>query len=651
MLLPEGVNPDTVKQDQDIIDMVMSNRNESESYLTSSGYIDEWRTWNDMYRSIPKKKPYTWMSNKFVPIPNSKCETAVSQLIALLFSQPVPFQVKPREQGDEEQAKLTQSLLKYQFDEARVYTEFMSYLRSICIFGTGIAKVSWEYIFEDKIAMQPTSPMGGIMNKLMGGNVGLAPQLQQKIYGCPKLTTKNITDIFPDPQSINIQDSWVIDRLFRTKEYLVNVHKNFPDVYNDKVLLLTDEDGTEDKTGTYDIRSNLGRLEVPTVKRPKGQKPIELNEWHGKYDLDGDGISEQCVFTVANGKYLIRKQSRPYWHSKNPFIKDVYIPALNEFYGIGIPELIEDLSNNVNEIYNQRNDNISLLLNTPFVYKKGSGINTKKLVMAPGSLYGTDENIADSITTIKMDNYTRDSHVHVADMERWMQEVTAVTKLTTGAGGSDINETASGMAMLQRASGERFMVVAKGIEQNGFKELIKFFYQLDYQFVDQEQVISILGEEGLKWIKVPPDAVRRDYDFVPCGIFSMENKSQKSLRLIQFKQVTQNDPAVSQVELDRKIYTALEIGDNPNEIIRTDGQMMEIQMIAQQIAMQKVEEMLQKAGLNPKQMTGQSASKGSNSKVKPGGSASTQFKEGISTGQGQLPPPTPANAGNPGAMP
>jgi hypothetical protein len=631
--------PNDQNNDNKIIDMVMANRQESETWLQSSHYLEEWKSWNDLYRGVPRKKPYNWMSNKFIPIVMSKVETAVSNLVSLLFAGNPPFDIRPREPGDEKQAMLTKRLLTYQMDEAGVQAEFTNFLRGLAIYGTSIAKVSFEWKTENKVQMVPSNPVAGLMSAFLGTSMGMQPQTYQATYGLPVLTTCNIGDIFPDPNAIDIQDSWVIHRLFRTRAYLVWMAQNYPDIYNSEVMKLTDEDGTEEREAKADIQGSNGRLNNPQVTRSPGLANIQLNEWHGLYDLDGDGEPERCVFTVANGKYLIRKQSRPYWHGKNPFIKATYIPALNEFYGIGIPELLEDLQNNLNEIYNQRNDNIQLALNRPTFYKKNAGINPNKLIIKPGGLYGTDEDIPNSISPMQIDLYTRDSFAQTQDIERWAQEVTAVTKLTLGMQGKDANDTATGMSILQRASGDRFMTIARGIESSAFKEMLRMFYQLDCQFIDQEQLFGILGQSGMEWIKVSPEAVRRDYDLVPTGIFSMENKGQKAVRLLQFKQATRDDPSVKQNTLNRKIYAALEIGDNPDEVMRSDAEMMEIMRMAQGLAGRMAAEQLSRAGI------------GGPEKPKGTGSSSTQFQKGISTGQNQMPPPTPIGAGNPASLP
>lgn len=114
----------------------------------------------------------------------------------------------------------------------------------------------------------------------------------------------------------------------------------------------------------------MGRLSNVSITRPKGSSKIELLERWGIDEDPNDGKLKPRLLTVACGKYLIRNTNNPFWHGKNPFIKGTYIPVINEFYGIGLPEICESMQRLLNESVNQRIDNISLALNRIILYKK-----------------------------------------------------------------------------------------------------------------------------------------------------------------------------------------------------------------------------------------------------------------------------------------
>jgi hypothetical protein len=579
------------------LDLVNQNQWDSEQYLRTSNYFDEWKAWNDQYRSIPDKKPYNWMSNNFVPMTQSKVEAAVSNLIGVLLSMNPPFQIKPKESGDVDQARIMQCLLQYQLEESGFYKVFQEFLRSICIYGTAVGKVVWDTKFQSVTEWTPkTEPILSIFGMQLGQRfLGNFPEVKEKkIYGYPRFIPCNLIDIFPDPASIDVQDGWIIHRTFRSKDYLLKMHEAYPDIYTKEVLLIEESDTTEKKEADGETYSSIGRDSEPLVKREPNEGKIELFERWGLAEQKVDGKTElvpSCI-TVANGKYLIRNTANPFWHQLNPFVKGTYIPAENSFYGIGIPEILEGLQNNLNEIFNQRNDNISFALNKPVTIKKGAGINAKKMTLKPGGVFTTDEDIDSSIRFMDIADYTGNSFRHLADIERWSQEASGVTNLTMGIADPSQNDTASGMAMLQRASGERFMGIARNLENTVFKEILKFYYQLDYQFLEEDEEVRIVGEYGQGWTKVSPEVVRRNYDIIPAGVFTSENKGQKSLRLIQFLNIMKGNPLLKETELLKKIYSSLDIGDTPDELIRTDGEIGEIQRLAEQMALQMVSQAL-----------------------------------------------------------
>ena len=561
-----------------IINLVLANKSESDTYLRSSNFFDEWTSWYDMYRGIPGTKPYHWMSNKFIPMTFGKVETAYAALQSILFATHPPFEVLPREEQDRESASIFQRLLSYQFDETNVFQEFSLFLKSLLIHGTAIGKVVWDTTFTKSTQwIEDKEPLFNLFGLKIGERFKgyKEEESRTRTFDGPRFLNLNISDIFPDPQAVDIQDGWVIHRTRRTRGYLLQLLTNFPDSFTREILQITDEDGTETQSNKEDIEQSMGRLYQPQVSRPKYTSLIELLEWWGDYDFDDDGELEPCIFTVAAGKYLIRAERNPYWHGLKPFIKGVYVSVPNDFYGIGIPEVLEDLQLTLNETFDQRNDNVSFALNKPAIFKRGSGIDTRKLIFKPGGIYGTDEEITGSLQFLDIANFTRDSHLHQADIERWAQEATAITSLTMGLGQQEGGKTATEAQIRQRATGNRLGIIAKIIEYSGLQTLLKFFYQLNYQFMNQTQIVRIVGEKGYNFVKVKPGDIRKNYDLKVTGTFTSENRERKALRLIQFYNLTKGDPLIKVDALLRKLYIALDIGDTPEELFKTPQELQQ----------------------------------------------------------------------------
>lgn len=617
------------------IDLVNKNFSESQSWLQSSGYLTEFPKYFDLYRGIAPAKKRKWMSNRFIPMTFSKVETAISTLQSLLFASNPPFQIKAFEQQDQLNAQIMQKLLMYQTEQSKFQWEYTQFLRSLCIYGTAIAKVCWEQVYSPKIEWVDNyrpiiNPITGMVIKEQF--TGQTPQeVTNLTFNGPKFMTLNIADVFPDPMSIEIQDGWIIHRTKRSLDYLRTMHENYPDVYNEEILKLTDEDVINHNKAMQDTELGLNRLSNMHVTRPEGSGDIELYERWG-LDIDPkDGKLKSRVLTVAAGKYLIRDTNNPYWHQQNPFIKGTYIPSINDFYGIGVPELLYDMQILLNENVNQRNDNISLALNRIMIYKRASGIKMSDLRSEPGHSIGVDEEIDKCIRYLDTPIYTRDSFMQTNDIERYAQEASAVTKLTLGMGGKDQNDTATGMSILQKASGDRFMSIARVLEDSTFKPALKMYYDLDYQYMDLEYLTRIVGPIGEQFVKVSPEEVQKGYDIVPAGTFTMENKGQRVMKLLQFKQATQGDPTIRQTLINREIYKALELGDNPDELMRPDAEMNEIMGLAQKMA----------DDLHAQMMAKESGKTVKNPGVGTGNTPNSGQKNGLDVGVPGTPPPSP----------
>jgi hypothetical protein len=78
-------------------------------------------------------------------------------------------------------------------------------------------------------------------------------------------------------------------------------------------------------------------------------------------DLDNDGYAEQYILTLhAATATLLRLRANPYVSGMRPFVVARFIEVEGEFYGVGIPEMLHQLQDELSTIHNQRRDNAHL---------------------------------------------------------------------------------------------------------------------------------------------------------------------------------------------------------------------------------------------------------------------------------------------------
>jgi len=582
------------EEDEKIKKMVLSNYHESYNYLNSSRYFEDNKTWYNQYMSLPKDKPYKWMNNKFIPFTHAKVESGIANLMGMFFQNKpiVEIQSRPFGKGDAYHAGLWRQVLNYHTENESFYNKFMQYIKVCLIYGTAIGKAYWSNaVRKIKAKIRKVNPVKDFINNMAGKEIFEYEYktVTKEIKNGPTFDVLNIGDSYPDPMAIEINDGWFIHKTTKSINYLRSMN---PRVYNDEVQKLTGADAVASKDGKYEIEGAEGRqTQGINVTRPTLGNNVEILEWVGWYPLTQSDELEMCIFTVAAGKYLIRKQKYPFWTTNtNNYVKSTYIQLPNEFMGMGMPEEMNDLQNVANELVNQRFDNVSFVNNPRAKYKKNTGINLTSLKNMPGAPVGVDD--INDLAWDRPPDVTQSNFATVMDVERWMQEVT-IPKITQGVGGAGQNDTATGMAILQKGAMDKLTLAAKNIESTGYLKIMQMFMELDYQFYDADDIASITGADK-KLIDM--ELMRPDYyEIVISGVKSFMDRNQKAMKLLQFMNLAKDEPDFDMRKALKKYYELLDISDNPNELMRSEEQAMKLRQ-AQMIKEMMIPMMIKSGG-------------------------------------------------------
>lgn len=110
------------------------------------------------------------------------------------------------------------------------------------------------------------------------------------------------------------------------------------------------------------------------------------------WDVDDDGLEEQVVFwIIVEAKKLLRarylSELFPSENGRRPLASEAFIPVQDEFYGIGMLELVEHSYDLIKTLFDQAIDK-QTINNTPFgFYRAASGTRPEVIRFMPGDLY------------------------------------------------------------------------------------------------------------------------------------------------------------------------------------------------------------------------------------------------------------------------
>ena len=464
----------TKKDKQDIVLQIISDYKKALEFQRP--YFTNFNEYYKLYRSIldSSMQSYNGRANLFVPMIYSTIETIMPRLVG---SKPKVNAI-PREANDITNAESVSKLLDYQWDIMGMKIITKNWMKQTLLYGTGIVKLVWE---EDK----------------------------------PRADLIDLFDFYIDPFATSIKDAdYVIQRLERSLDYL----KKSP------LYKLPKELVAEVSDNEYKIQRDAI---VGVTKPSKNNKLVELWEYWGKYDF-GNG-EEEAVIVIANRKYIIRIEPNPYSHKKKPFIElhDIQIP--HEFWSVGEVEPLKFLQYELNDIRNQRMDNVTLILNRMWIVDKGADIDEEELVSQSGGVIHTGN--MNGIKDLQTPDVTASSYNEETFVKDDAKTASGVNDFISGSPGNSKNQssigndTATGIMLLQEAGNARFKYKMDNLEDS-LKEFGRQLIALDQQFLETEMMVRVVGEGGMKWVTLNPQDIQGEYDLeVEAGSTQPMNKS------------------------------------------------------------------------------------------------------------------------------
>lgn len=595
----------------------------------SSRLHEKWNRCDRNYHAIydptnaARKEP--WQSTMFVDVTFQNVEIIASQIFKTMMSPNPPIQTAAGPAGDDLQARLIQDVMDYELRKSEFKVAFYDGLKEAVKYGSGFVKLYWEREEDVRMRRQPVqqSPQEVLQSAPPESLSGQAPMPQPGIKGFQmqpstvllrnNLRAKyvHIRDIFPDPNTTHWKCGIHRDKITYGEIVDMISKGQFFDV-RDKLQDVSEGDNFQ--VDTMDIKNERGYFDIHRSK-PRNEKKHTIWELTNKIPLkwtaNGFGMpdgpeAEQLVpakVMVASGLALLSADINTEFDGEWSVLKMDYIRT-GEPYGKGIPEVLFDDQDEINESANLGIDNMNLIMNKMMAIVEPSLVNPDQdLVSKPGGmvrLKGSVEDVRKVLMPIEFPDLAQSFFQHRFNIERMVQEKTGASKLTLGSPGGkqDANRTLGGMELLQQMFNERVAAYGIIVENDFILKVAERVYGLIYQNLQPEDLKPILGETPvqigmlpppnipippgmpplppqphmvpryLAFAFVPPEIVANSYLFKPMGIFSLENKIIKSAQFMDW--VKTFAPVVNMSEAAKYAAQIMGTSDDVDKIV-TNG--------------------------------------------------------------------------------
>ncbi len=282
---------------------------------------------------------------------------------------------------------------------------------------------------------------------------------------------------------------------------------------------------------------------IDQIKSPSSVGSDPRENWHEmllqevgmtNYQIDNDNVevihyfSGGHVISFADRKTIIRnsgertsestdmndqKMLQPFPYDM-PVVQYKFMPVPLEFFGMGIPEVLEILAEDKNLIDSARRDNIDLVINKVLKARSGADINFDLIKYYPGAIWPL-ENLTD-IEPLDQKDVTQSSYQEAAQRTKDMENALSLFGYARGMTPQH-SEQPTTVMKLQQASLNRLDLNVKLAEFGVLQKIATRIILLTRRFMDQSTYESIIGDQDAGFYRLNEEDIRRFFHFKPVG--------------------------------------------------------------------------------------------------------------------------------------
>ena len=429
---------------------------------------------------------------------------------------------KPQLSPAKEAAANMEKLIHDQLEDTSAITVLRHCLFEMALLGTGIIKGPFNY---EKTKHK--------WEKGAEGEMEYTPE--SKLV--PKIEAVSCWDFYPDPDATSIEDcEYAIQRHTLSRTQLRDL-KNRP-FFRKKAIAECLSMGTNYQARGFETalldRENIDDLDKNRfeVLEYWGLMDKKLAEEAGlELESDVQDIDEleevQINAWICNGK-ILRLVLNPFTPERIPFHVAPYEINPYQFFGVGLPENMEDAQQVMNGHARMAIDNLALAGNLVFDIDETQLVPGQDMSIYPGKIFRRQSGVTGTaINGLKFPNTSFENLQMFDKFRQLADEATGIPSYSHGATGvQSTTRTAAGMSMLMGASALSIKTVIKNIDDYLLRPLGEALFSWNMQF--NADIPDIQG----------------DLDVKAMGTSSLMQKEVRSQRLMTFMQ-TANNPNIA----------------------------------------------------------------------------------------------------------
>lgn len=457
---------------------------------------------------------------------------ALSQALDSFFGTTKVISIVGQGQGDAENAQVMEELIKWQLEQGnKGFMLFSSWFEDTLVYDLGVLKCWWSRVSQPR-EETVTVPQDRLMGMAQTPGVELLDVGAPDFYGDCQVTLRRMvtTDNRPVldhvspfdvrwlPEARRMEESlFVAQRQIVTGDVLLRGAKE--GVYDsDEARRAVDEGGTVD----YEMADQVLNPDLemfPAQEDDAARRRVEIFECYVKHDVNGDGVLEDLIVTLAND-HLLRVELNPL--GRLPF----FVLSTQHDSSRVLPQSsMADIEGELQALrvafVRQILLNISVN-NTPRYFVDVNQVDVEDLTKDKMMVRckGNPRDVVTAFPSAPLAPWTMQFIEYFRSVE---EEWTGRTRYNQGTDANTLNKTATGISLIMKSSAQRINHIVKIFAETGVSELNRFLIRLNQTYIDQAQVVRLLD----RTLTIQPDDLDGNFDIVVNSDVGLGEKEQK----------------------------------------------------------------------------------------------------------------------------
>lgn len=278
-----------------------------------------------------------------------------------------------------------------------------------------------------------------------------------------------------------------------------------PDDFINLVQNTTEQQFEASKENPY---SSVGSLETGFKFKDDPRKKITVYEYWGYWDIDGTGVTQSIVATIADNR-MIKLERNPFPDKHFPFVFIQYLPIKNSLYGETDAELVGDNQQIIQALTRSMIDINARSANGQVAMPKGflDVVNKNKFNRGEDYEYNPVAHPAEAIY-MHTANELPQSLIAFQQMQYAEAEsITGVKSFSNGIDGNAYGQVVAGMSQaisaINQREGDIIFRISKGLEEVGNKILA-----MNIEWLDEEEVVQLTDTQ---FISINRNEIKGDF--------------------------------------------------------------------------------------------------------------------------------------------